>query len=201
MSHVFHNKMKHKLKEKEDTDRRANSALSNRDDEETCNDSNDSTDDDIDEDIIDDSGDELPGVFLEKNTRGTQAQGRLQDYIAQFNNLVEDPKTHFKQAEDQRMLSNHKINEAIADAIEVKPRSEYTRTVVANYSPNAQVPQFNSDQSGKTYYFSLLRVYIFGIVHCGTPGGELYAYVYHEDQGAKGGNYVAQLLYLYLQKT
>ena len=210
MCQVFHNKMKHKLKEKEDTDRSASSALSNRDDGETSNGGNDSTDDDIDNDIIDDSDNELPCVFLEENIRGTEAQGRLQDYIRQFINLVEDAKTHVEQVADQRVFSNHKINQAIADTIEGRPHSDCTRTIVMDYSQNAQVPQPGSDQPGSdqpssdqprmTYYFSLLRVYSFGIVHCGTPGGELDAYLCHEGQCAKGGNNGALLLYLYLLK-
>ena len=78
MCHVFHNKMKYKLKEKEDADRRASGALSNTDDGETGNNGNDSSDDDIvGNSDDDDSNDEPPGVLLEENTCGTVLQGRL----------------------------------------------------------------------------------------------------------------------------
>ena len=102
MCHAFHNKIKYKLKEKEDADRRANSALSNRDDWETGNNSNSSSDKDIDNDSNGNDRDDelLPGVFLEENTRGTVGQGHFQDYIGQLNGLIHDAKTHVKQAAD-----------------------------------------------------------------------------------------------------
>ena len=88
MCHVFeHNQMKYTLKEKEDVDRRATTALSNRDDNNMGDDSNNSTnndsDDDINDGIINDSNDEpLPGgVFLLEvlDTRASEEEECLED--------------------------------------------------------------------------------------------------------------------------
>ena len=109
MCHIFHNTMKLKLKEKESADRRAIAALSNSDVKDTSDDSND--------DIIDDSDEEPPGALLKVKTHGTEGEGRLEDYIGQFNALIEDSKKNVKQAtEDQRVFSNQKINKEIVDA-------------------------------------------------------------------------------------
>lgn len=109
MCHVFHNKMKYKLKEKEDADRRASGALSNTDDGKKGNNGNDSSDDDIvGHSNDDDSDDEPPGVLLKETTRGTVSQERLQDYIGQLNNLVEDAKTHVMQAATKECLATRR---------------------------------------------------------------------------------------------
>ena len=52
----------------------------------------------------------------------------------------------------------------------------------------------------KSYYLSPLSIYIFGIVDTAIEGWELVVYVYHGGQGAKGGDNVASILYLYLEK-
>lgn len=83
MCQVFHNKIKHKLKEKEVADRRASAALSDSDNRDTTNDSND--------DIINGSGNEPPGVLLEVNTAcAIEEKGHLEECIGQFSDLVED---------------------------------------------------------------------------------------------------------------
>ena len=102
MSHVFHNKMKHKLKEKEDTDNISRAAQSNRDGNNnnvtTDDECNNNTDNDSDDDeIVDDSNNEQPpGVFLEVNPCAAKEQERLEDYIGQFNDLVHDPDIYVR---------------------------------------------------------------------------------------------------------
>ena len=49
-------------------------------------------------------------------------------------------------------------------------------------------------QPGDTYYFSVLKINVFGIADCSIFGGKLSAHVYHEGVGKKGGNNVASLL-------
>ena len=74
-----------------------------------------------------------------------------------------------------------------------------TRCIVMDYSQNAGLPQFGDSQAGPTYYYSPITVNIFGIVDTSIEGGRLDAYVYHEGEGAKGGNNVASLLMTYLK--
>ena len=122
MCHVFHNKMKYALKEKEDADRRASAALSNSDDgnynvstDDKFNNNTNSNDDD--DEIVDDSNnDQPPGVFLEIHPRAAEEQERLEDYIGQFNDFVHNAGIHVRQAADQRVFCNEKINEAVVDA-------------------------------------------------------------------------------------
>ena len=54
--------------------------------------------------------------------------------------------------------------------------------------------QFGASQPGDTYYFSLLKINVFGIFDCSILGGSLGDHVYNEGQGKKGGNNVASLL-------
>lgn len=98
------------------------------------------------------------------NPRATEEQERLEDYIEQFNDLVQDADIHVRQTANQQVFCNEKINEGIVDASNGKLHNDCTRTIVVDYSQNVQVPQLGSDQLGKTYYYSPLRVFIFEIV-------------------------------------
>ena len=57
-----------------------------------------------------------------------------------------------------------------------------------------ELPFLGASQPGDTYYFSPLKINVFGIVDCSIFGGSLGAHVYDEGQGKKGGNNVASLL-------
>ena len=65
---------------------------------------------------------------------------------------------------------------------------------MADYSQSEQLPYFGNEQPGETYYYSPLKVSIFGIVDFSVKGGKLTAFVYHEGEGKKGGDNVASLL-------
>ena len=63
-----------------------------------------------------------------------------------------------------------------------------------------EIPVFNEEQPGPTYYFSPVGVYNLGVVHHahvydnGTIGKHMYAHVYNEAVGKKGANNVASLI-------
>jgi hypothetical protein len=57
---------------------------------------------------------------------------------------------------------------------------------IAEYSQNMDLPYFGSSQLGSTYYFSLLKIDVFGVVDCCIFGGALSAHVYEEGKGEKG---------------
>ena len=99
---------------------------------------------------------------------------------------------HVKQAMIQRKLTNTKIQQAI-DTMNL-PHEERHYCFIADFSQNMELPFFGSSQPGDTYYFSALKINVFGIVDCSIFGGKLSAHVYHEGVGKKGGNNVASML-------
>ena len=60
------------------------------------------------------------------------------------------------------------------------------------------LPHFGGEQPGETYYYSPLSVYCFGVVDVTTD--TMYAHLYEEGKGGKGGNNVASLLFKTLKK-
>jgi hypothetical protein len=63
-----------------------------------------------------------------------------------------------------------------------------------------ELPFFGASQPGDTYYFSALKINVFGIVDASIFGGKLSAYVYDKGVGKKGGYNVASLLVKELQR-
>jgi hypothetical protein len=74
------------------------------------------------------------------------------------------------------------------------PHSQRHYCFIADFSMNMELPFFGASQPGDTYYFSPLKINVFGIVDCSIFGGKLSAHVYNEGVGKKGGNNVASLL-------
>ena len=114
-----------------------------------------------------------------------------------YNKTIEDASLHVKQAADMRRYCNDKIKQAQIDDTANKSHQDKCYSIVMDYSQNISLPQVGQSQPGKTYYWSPLKVFLFGIVNCGVPGGELDSYVYHEGQGKKGMTNVASLLMLF----
>ena len=112
--------------------------------------------------------------------------------------LLEAAALHVKQASAMRDKANEKILLAQHDAIEETPHDERVYTLVMDYAQNCELPHLGSNQPGKTYYYSPLKINVFGIVNAGKNSGYLDAYLYHEGEGRKGGNNVASLLIKYL---
>ena len=107
---------------------------------------------------------------------------------------------HVKMAQVQRSLYQEKVAKAREDALLHKVHSERTYTFVVDYGQNMELPCYNKEQPGVTYYYSPLSVYNLGMVdHAheysnGEVSEHLYAHVYHEGVGKKGANNVASLV-------
>ena len=114
--------------------------------------------------------------------------------------MVRDANTHVKQAQAQRDYCNSLIAKAQEDTQNKEHHSESTRTIVIDFAQNCDLPSLNDEQAGEAYYFSPLKVNVFGIVDAGVEGGHLHSFVYHDGEGGKGGNNVASMIILYLKR-
>ena len=107
---------------------------------------------------------------------------------------------HIKMARAQRCLYQVKIELAMRDARLGTVHSKRTYTFVVDFGQNMELPVFNKQQPGCTYYYSPLSVYNLGVVNHGhidkngEIGAHMYAHVYHEGVGKKGANNVASLI-------
>ena len=78
------------------------------------------------------------------------------------------------------------------DATAEKDHSEKVYTFVADYGQNVELPIYNSEQPGTTYYFSPLTVFNLGVVnhahmyYDGCVSEHMHAHLYHEGVGKKG---------------
>jgi hypothetical protein len=99
---------------------------------------------------------------------------------------------HVAHAKKQRELLNLKVQEARDDAALKVPHRLRRYCLVADYCQNMALPHFGGEQPGETYYYSPLGVYCFGVVD--PTIDKLFAHLYTEGQGQKGGNNVASLI-------
>ena len=156
------------------------------------------------EDVCDDCWTYANSFRFKKRTSETEEEGteevsHEEQEAQQRNNesVIKAAAAHVEQAELQRQLFNAKIEEAKASRF--YKREEQTVTWVIDYAQNMSVPQFGSEQPGKTYYLCPMNFYVFGIVDCVTDC--LLAQVYGEDVAGKGGNCVASMLYDQVEKA
>ncbi len=70
-----------------------------------------------------------------------------------------------KMARAQRALYQAKVADAVADATARKEHSLRRYTFVVDYGQNMELPVYNKEQLGCTYYFSPLRIYNLGVVN------------------------------------
>ena len=98
--------------------------------------------------------------------------------------ILQKATLQVQQAMIQRQLANKKIQEAI-DSADL-PHSQLKYTFIADFSQNMELPCFGASQPGDTYYFSALKINVFGVVDCSIFGGKLSVHVYHEGVGKKG---------------
>jgi hypothetical protein len=61
---------------------------------------------------------------------------------------------HIKMARAQRALYQAKVADAVADATEGKDHAERRYTFVVDYGQNMELPVYNKEQPGITYYYS-----------------------------------------------
>ena len=73
-------------------------------------------------------------------------------------------------------------------------------TFVVDYGQNMELPLFNEQQAGATYYLSPMTANNLGIVNhahkypSGTVGEHMHCHVYTDAVGKKGANNVASLI-------
>jgi hypothetical protein len=114
--------------------------------------------------------------------------------------LLLEAASHVSMARAQRKLYQDKMDVAKEHARLNTEHSERTYTFVVDYGQNMELPVYNANQPGCTYYFSPLSVYNLGMVdHAhkyanGEVSEHMYAHVYHEGVGKKGANNVASLV-------
>jgi hypothetical protein len=107
---------------------------------------------------------------------------------------------HVKMAREQRMLYQQKVADAVEDAKVGRPHGERRYTFVLDYGQNMELPMFNKEQPGVTYYYSPLSIYNLGMVNHahvyddGRVTEHLHVHVYHEGIGKKGANNVSSLI-------
>ena len=76
---------------------------------------------------------------------------------------------HVKKARAQRQLNQNKVEKA-RQTVE-KVHLERTYTFVVDYGQNMELPVFNSEQLGATYYYSLMTINNLGMVDHAVFGG------------------------------
>lgn len=107
---------------------------------------------------------------------------------------------HVWSARIQRKWYQEAAKRAQEDVEANKPHSQTERTYVVDYGQNMEMPVFNSQQAGCSYYYSPLTVNNCGVVdHAhrypdGKVAEHMHAHVYTEDIGKKGSNNVVSLM-------
>jgi hypothetical protein len=81
---------------------------------------------------------------------------------------------HIKMARAQRALYQAKVADAVADATAGKEHLVRRYTFVVDYGQNMELPVYNKEQPGFTYYFSPMTIYNLGVVD--------HAHVYNDGQ-------------------
>ena len=110
---------------------------------------------------------------------------------------------HVKEAQAMRKYEQEKMALAKSDDVCHKvemlaTNGTISKTLFADYSQGAGIPFFGSEQPGETYYYSPLTMNIFGVVDVSAANDHLFAYVYDESEGKKGGRNVCSLLLKHL---
>jgi len=138
----------------------------------------------------------LGGVDV--NLNAPEASWRKSDEEREL--MLLEAAIHIKMARAQRALYRAKVAQAVQDATAEKDHSEKVYTFVVDYGQNMELPSYNSEQPGCTYYFSPLTVFNLGVVNHahtyndGRVSEHMHAHLYHEGVGKKGANNVASLI-------
>ena len=149
---------------------------------------------DVDSNFADDDGEPT----VEANIDQPDAAGNPNEEMREL--MLLQAAEHVKMARIQRKLYQQKVAEAVEDAKVGRAHSERRYTFVVDYGQNMELPIFNKEQPGVTYYYSPLSIYNLGIVdHAHDYGGgdikeHLHCHVYHEGVGKKGANNVSSLI-------
>jgi hypothetical protein len=139
-----------------------------------------SSSDDNDADVAD------LGVGLTTNVDLNSAEAASNEADEERELMLLQAAKHVKMARAQRALYQAKVADAVADATEGKDHAERRYTFVVNYGQNMELPVYNKEQPGITYYYSPLSIYNLGIVdHAhvyddGRVTEHMHCHVYHK---------------------
>ena len=113
--------------------------------------------------------------------------------------LILGAAKHVKMAIAQKTLASEKIKAAVESESNNHRFRNKVATIVMDYCQNLDLPHVGEEQVGETYFYSPINIYCLGIVNAAT--NQLYAYVYSEADGKKGGNNSSSILLHYLQNN
>eukprot|EP00956_Cyclotella_meneghiniana_P014584 scaffold21901_cov59-Cyclotella_meneghiniana.AAC.1 len=116
--------------------------------------------------------------------------------------MIERAHRHVKMAKAQRLLYVTLVHKARQHVKLRLPFTSRSYTFVVDYGQNMELPVFNYEQPGCSYYYTPLGIYNLGMVdqaYNGVNGDEephdhMHAHVYHEGVGKKGANNVCSLI-------
>ena len=120
--------------------------------------------------------------------------------------LILECSKHIDMARAQRFLYQSLEAAAVSDAKNGVEYSKRRTTLTVDFGQNIQVPCYNSEQPGCTYYYTPITANNFGIVNHshdyrdGNIDNHMYCHVYHEGVGKKGGTNVTSLIVKTLRK-
>ncbi len=147
--------------------------------------SGDDSGDDDDDDVAD------LGVGRTMNVDLNSAEAASNEADEERELILLESAKHVKMARSQRALYQAKVADAVADATEGKDHADRRYTFIVDYGQNMELPVFNKEQPGITYYYSPLSIYNLGIVdHAhvyddGRVTEHMHCHVYHEGVGKK----------------
>jgi hypothetical protein len=78
------------------------------------------------------------------------------------------------------------------------PHKDREYVIVCDYAQNIPLSHYGGEKPGEIYYFSALKIKIFGIVDLSRTPNKLNCYTYRKFTGKKRSNNVASLLMQYL---
>jgi hypothetical protein len=162
------------------------------------NDDDGSDDNEEDDDNGEEEGTADSSLGVDVNLNALEASWRKSDDEREL--MLLEAAIHIKMARAQRALCRAKVAQAVQDATAEKDHSEKVYTFVVDYGQNMELPIYNSEQPGTTYYFSPLTVFNLGVVNHahtyndGRVSEHMHAHLYHEGVGKKGANNVASLI-------
>lgn len=138
---------------------------------------------------------------VQESGEGPTVEGEQADegFMLEQEEIVMEAVKHVTMAKEQRLLFNSKKECARTDRSLEKEQEEWVYTYVCDFAQNMNIPNFNAEQPGATYYYSPLKVYPFGIVDCSQEPSQLTARVFYEGEAKKGGNSVASMIWKQFQ--
>ncbi len=114
--------------------------------------------------------------------------------------MLFETAAHIKMARAQRALYQAKVKLVVQDATAKKDHLRRVYTFIVDYGQNMELPVYNKEKPGCTYYFSPLSVFNLGVVihpnvyNRGRVSEHLHYHVCQKGVGKKGANNVTSSL-------